>query len=349
MEIRTLRPDEREGLLELLDAWELPDGWRGRDYFARFMDSDPTFDFDNLWVAVNGDRIHGCVQIFPRRLRVLGHAVPTGGIGSVFTRYESRGSGIASALLDRAVEAMHTRGMELSLLFALRLKFYEKLGWRSWSGQRTVLRLSDPTSQVDESMEGAGGLELVPFARGRDLDAVKAIHSAYSAHRSGTVVRDSELWEASLKLAGNPNEEFWVARRGGSVLAYARAALLNEVFTVTELARLDEGAGALAAVMRRLLAPQKNDPIAPEGKSSQELRSFALLPSFDDIAFTVALENGGISASPLEDPTAMLRCLDVEALARRLDVTLLPNEDGAGFLSRILPSDSLVFWPADRF
>ena len=108
MEIRSLRPDEREALLALLDMWDLPDGWRGRDYFARFMDVDPTFDYDNLWVAAEGDFLHGCVQIFPRRLRVLGHAVPTGGIGSVFTRHESRGSGIASALLDRAVKAMHT-------------------------------------------------------------------------------------------------------------------------------------------------------------------------------------------------------------------------------------------------
>ena len=51
----------------------------------------------------------------------------------------------------------------------------------------------------------------------------------------------------------------------------------------------------------------------------------------------------------MEDPTAMLRCLDVQALARRLDVSLLPDESGEGFLSRILPDDSFVFWPADRF
>jgi hypothetical protein len=30
-------------------------------------------------------------------------------------------------------------------------------------------------------------------------------------------------------------------------------------------------------------------------------------------------------------------------------VDLLPDEDGAAFLRRILPPDAMVFWPADRF
>jgi hypothetical protein len=45
----------------------------------------------------------------------------------------------------------------------------------------------------------------------------------------------------------------------------------------------------------------------------------------------------------------MLRCLDMPALARRLDVSLFPGEIAEEFLARILPRDSLVFWPADRF
>ena len=36
-------------------------------------------------------------------------------------------------------------------------------------------------------------------------------------------------------------------------------------------------------------------------------------------------------------------------LARRLDVSLFPGERAEEFLARILPHDSLVFWPADRF
>jgi GNAT superfamily N-acetyltransferase len=345
MEIRTLCANDRSDLLKLLDGWELPDGWRGRDFFARTLDRDPTFEFENLWVAADGDTLHGCVQIFPRRLRVLGHAVPSGGIGTVFTRFESRGSGIATALLERAFEAMEDQGMELSILFAGRTAFYERRGWRLWPGHRTVLRKNPKASKGGSPT----ATEVSPFDRARDLDAVRAIHSAYSAPRSGTVVRDEPLWDASLELAGNPEEEFLVARCEGSIVAYARATLLNEVFTVTELARLEEGAGALAAVMGALLTPRDDDTLTPPGKSSAELRSFALVPSFDDLLFTVALENDGIIAHPMEDRGAMLRCLNVQSLAARLDVSLFPDEDGPAFLTRILPPDQFVFWPADRF
>jgi hypothetical protein len=162
-------------------------------------------------------------------------------------------------------------------------------------------------------------------------------------------VRDDALWGASFRLAGNPAEEFRVARRGGRVVAYVRATMLNEVFTITELGRLEDGADGLAALVARLLVPREADPLAPPGKSSQECRAFALLPAFDDIPFTVALEHRRVTTAPLEDPTPMLRCLNLEALARRLDISLLPGEAPEAFLTRILPDDTLVFWPADRF
>lgn len=348
MEIRTLRPDEGEAWLELLDGWDLADGWRGRDFFRRFLTHDPTMRFDNVWVASDERGLHGCMQIFPRRIRVLGHAVPTGGIGSVYTRPAARESGIASALLDRAVEAMHDAGMELSLLFAARTGFYGSRGWAPWTSERTILRSSKPPSGQPEDAADAG-IELARFDRSRDLEAVQTIHAAYSASRSGTVVRDADLWEASLRLGGNPHEDFWVARQGGSVVAYARATLLYEVYTVTELARLEPAADALACLMQSLLTPRDPDWLVPAGKTSAELRAFLLLPCFDDIPFTVSLEQRDMTAHPIADPTTMLRCLDAEALARRLDVALLPGEDGPRFLSRILPQDHFVFWPADRF
>mgnify|MGYP003446902113 CR=1 FL=1 len=95
MEIRTLARDEREALLELLDGWSLPDGWRGRDFFRRYVERDPTFADENVWVAAEAGRLLSCVQVFPRPLRVAGVEVPAGGIGSVFTRDDARRRGLA--------------------------------------------------------------------------------------------------------------------------------------------------------------------------------------------------------------------------------------------------------------
>lgn len=347
MQIRNLKNSEQAQLLDLLDQWDLPDGWRGRNYFRRYRDFDPTYRDDNVWVAADGDRLLACAQIFERRIRVLGHAIPTGGLGTVFTAPDHRGERLASLLVEAAVDGMVERGMEISLLHTQSRDFFSDRGWHSWKSDRSILQVSaaEPAKPPTLSAE----FELAPLDRGRDLAAVKAIHSAYSASRSGTVLRDDEMWEASLCLAGNPIEEFAVARRDGAAVAYARCTLMGGVLTITELGRLEDSASALAQLIFNLLKARENDELAPRGVASRELRSAATLPAFDDLELTVALEHRGLAAHPVEDPSSMLRCLNMEALAKRLDIALFPGEVPDKFLGRILPRDSLVFWPSDRF
>lgn len=347
MQIRTLKNSEQGQLLDLLDQWDLPDGWRGRNYFRRYRDFDPTYRDDNVWVAAEGDRLLACAQIFDRRIRVLGHAIPTGGLGTVFTAPDHRGERLASLLVEAAVDGMVERGMEISLLHTQSRDFFSDRGWRSWKSDRSILQVSAAERPKPPTL--STGFELAQLDRTRDLAAVKAIHSAYSASRSGTVLRDDDMWEASLCLAGNPIEEFVVARRDGVAVAYARCTLLGGVLTITELGRLEDAASALAQLISDLLTTRDNDELAPRGVASRELRNAATLPAFDDLELTVALEHRGLAAHPVEDPSSMLRCLNMEALAKRLDIALFPGEVPDKFLGRILPRDSLVFWPSDRF
>ena len=43
------------------------------------MDYDPSYRDQNFLVAVSNDALLACVQIYPQRIRVLGHAIPTAG------------------------------------------------------------------------------------------------------------------------------------------------------------------------------------------------------------------------------------------------------------------------------
>jgi len=354
MEIRALRLQEREALLELLDGWALADGWRGRDFFRRYLEDDPSYADENVWVVADAGELVSCLQVFPRRLRVLGHSVPAGGIGSVFTRPEQRRSGLARQLLERAARDMIERGMEISLLFTALGSVYEKVGWNAWSCERILVRKGSGSppgleSEAAAEIERAGDLEVHAFERERDFADVKALHAEYSASRNGTVVRDTSAWEASLRLAGNPEESFYVARHGGRVEAYVRASFLYGTFVATELARREGGARALAKLVMAELEPREGDPLIRGGMTSQQLRSSLLLPTFDDLQLTIALEQQGVESSPVVDASAMLRCLNMPALAGRLAVSMLPQESPAEFMRRILPQDRFVFWPADRF
>ena len=124
-------------------------------------------------------------------------------------------------------------------------------------------------------------------------------------------------------------------------LAAGLAALLRAGDLILLDGTLGAGKTALARQVIRSIAGDRDLIVASP--------TFTFSQVYDDLPLTVAVEQGGMTAHPMQDPTAMLRCLDVEGLADELDVTLFPGEDGASFLNRILPADNLVFWPADRF
>lgn len=342
MKLRTLLAAEREPLLALLDGWELEDGWRGRDFFRRYLELDARFADENVWVAEDSDRLIGCVQIFPREVRIGSAAVPLGGIGTVFTKPGTRGRGVARALLARAVAAMRDRGMELSLLFAGPIELYTRLGWHSW-GTRAVYRRPDAHEPF------ATGTIVEPFEAGRDLGPVAALHTAYSGRLDGTAIRDATAWQTSLQLAGNPGEEFWVARRDGRICAYARATRLYGFLFLLEFGRAADASGPLADVLVRVMTAREPDPFAPAGKESAEFRSAATGCHIDDPELVAALDARGVRVTRLEDRGAMLRCLDGPALARRLGLTTEAADESSDFLQRVLPPQHFAFWPADRF
>ena len=353
MEIRTLKYDERTTAASLLDEWRLAEGWTAGDRFRRQILFDPGYADENVWVATEGGKISGLLTIFPRHLRILGHSVPTGGIGNILTANFLRGKGIATTLMESACEAMRDRGLELAILFpgasAARTAPSVESDWHTWAGQRTILRRAPVASPARTADTESIVLESVGPDNKRALQSVKSIHTAYAASRSGTVERDDELWQACLDLTPAPREEFWIAFRGGLAVAYLRASIVDDVLTITEFGRFEDGAGALARLIATLLDPREADVLARGGPSSAELRAFVVLPTFDDIGLSVALESRGIHSHPMDDPGASLRCVNLAGFAARLDVELLAGEDGPRFLRRILPPDEMVFWPSDRF
>lgn len=342
----------------MLDAWQLEEGWTAGDRFRNQVEFDPTWSAENVFVVVEQDQILSVVSILPRHLKILGHSIPSGGLGNLYTDPAMRRRGIATELIDRACDAMRSRGFELALLFSgtsdVDSEFFEKRGWHTWGGQKTILRRAPDGSQRTDS-EGSDDIEFQPIHPDdeRAFQSVKSIHAAYDASRSGTVVRDDDLWRAGFQAMPGINEEFWIARRGGLTVAYARVSIVEDVLTITEFGRFEDGASALAKLVASQLEPREEDPLiqgAARGRiASAELRSFLVLPTFDDIGFTVALEHRGVNSHPMDDARASLRCVNLIGFASRLYVDLLPDEDGAAFLERILPPGAMVFWPADRF
>ena len=149
----------------------------------------------------------------------------------------------------------------------------------------------------------------------------------------GRVVRDPELWRASLTLAGDPVEDFWVALCRGELVAYARCTLLEGSWQVTEWGRRPGGSASVAALLRRLMRAERS--------------SFTL--GFCGDPLRRALESLGATVRVEVDPDMMVRCLDVDGLARRLGVEAVSPDQMSDVLVERLGSEPFCFWAADRF
>ena len=337
--LRVLRASEIEALLDLLDGWPFPDGQSGRDFFRRYIELDPAFEPRNVWVAEQGGELVSCVQIFPRRVRVGGHVLPMGGIGSVFTRPDSRRRGVAGALLERTIEAMRERGMVLSFLLAERLKWYGLYDYRPWSrGWRTLHWPATHESPV------AGVRRYAPTTDRGDLRRLWRTYAEGAGGRplDGIVHRSSfEDWRGSFRLAGTPDEDIWIADDGSRRAAYLRVADFSGRLRVLEWGRERDAAPALCELVRTAMAGRRVESIRLP-LIRDEVLEWAFVAAGARIETQPAWDELPPDARP--PATWMVRCLDDGALTGQLGLA-----GGGDLLARFLPPERFAFWEADRF
>ena len=191
---------ERMDVAGVLDGWRLAEGWTAGDRFRQQVEHDPTWHDENVFLAVEGDRVIATLTTLPRHLRILGHVVPTGGISNLYTEPGARGArGSRPSCSSTPGAAMRARGARARARLSGRAARDARLlraarAWFAWGGQQTILR-RDPDAQP---RDGDGAEEFATLAVSandeRALQSVKSIHAAYAASRSGTIVRDDALW-----------------------------------------------------------------------------------------------------------------------------------------------------------
>jgi predicted N-acetyltransferase YhbS len=359
MDVRAARHNERDEVLDLLALW-----YNDREFFARYNQLDPTFRDELCLVARDGGRLVSTVQIFDRAINLDEHAVPMGGIGSVFTLEEYRHKGVASALMRLAVDTMVREGFEVSLLFAERLTFYNQFGWREVDRKFSIL--AGGAGLKPANSDGWDRFEIDVFDQTRDLPEVAEIHRAYSGRFNVSAARDEPAWRANLRFAGNQptrpgegsEEYFTICReRGGRIAAYARVTRFHGVSMVMEFGYrpgdddamlatfkyLGEEASGAAISLRRVGDHRR---IALLHGTDQSLASMLVTHTAHDPELEKKMANAGCPIAHHTDNNYMWRILAPEKLARRF--AMAPEAASAHAFDLFSDSNSL-FWTSDRF
>lgn len=319
MQIREMRAGEREAVLELLEL-----AFAQRDVFERYLDHDPLFRPRDFLLALDGDRPVSAVQLFEKRIRLCGQSVSLGGIGSVCTHPDYRRRGLAARLMELQAEAMRARGMPIGLLFSDVRSLYGPLGWVPLPMPVLALRPRHTAPRAPQDLA-------IRSFEARDLPEVMRIYAGYCDAISGTTIRDAEYWRGQLRYAGNPNECFRVAERGGEILAYARSVVFSGVTSAMEYACRRGESDSLAALLLQLCPDQAT--------------LFCRLAP--DPALRGSLERAPAELALFEDPMAMWRVLDAPRLAEIAGLREIP-EDGE-LLRALLGEPAGIYWLSDRF
>ncbi len=322
MNVRTIAPHERDAVLDLLGEW-----FNDREFFARYFRHDPGYRDELCFVAVDDGRIVSTLQVFRKQVRINGALIDVGGVGNVFTTAAYRERGIASQLLTRAIAAMDEHGFDLSLLFAVRIAFYSHHGWQSHVRH---LLFIEPTE-----VSAAGPYAIAPLTVA-DLGPVMALYDTYNAAFNGPTVRDVHYWQGQLRCAGNPHEDFLVARSGERVVAYARGTCLYDFYVIMEHGCLPGHEAALTQLVCQL---HNGARTALPGTVTQ----LAVAP-----AVQAQLRERGLTLRTVEDVFWMWRIISPQRLCAKLGLTEadLAAED---LFFRLLPPEQSVYWIADRF
>lgn len=128
-EIRNMRPEEREGLLELIEvAFNFPKDYLINNYPRYWMGE--FFKAENKFIAKENGKIVGHVGLFPMDFIVGKDRIKAGGIGGVATHPDYRNRGYMGKLLELTIKEMKEQEIAVSPLWGDPIR-YGNYGWTS--------------------------------------------------------------------------------------------------------------------------------------------------------------------------------------------------------------------------
>ena len=238
--IRAVRRDEVPAVFDLL-AQAFPEATRA--LFVAQTEHDSTFRLRHGRVAVVDGEIAGYVRIFARTMLVRGVPVAAGGIGSVATRSDARGGGIATALMRDAVQQMRREGMVVSFLFTGIPSFYERVGYR-------VVR--QPYFEADAheaAVTPNDGLYDLRAVCPTDDRAIVRIRQSAVAGTTGVVVQTLRTLRDARNWLEEDDGGGFVAERAARPVAYLRSRCRGYGHQILETECLPHHDGAIAALL----------------------------------------------------------------------------------------------------
>ncbi|MBT4512415.1 MAG: GNAT family N-acetyltransferase [Chloroflexi bacterium] len=183
----------REEIVDFLSRIYGPNYHDARIVQGTTIDKEPSTKPENFILARSmGGELIGIVRIVERTILVDGIGLSCGGISSVSVHPQWRNQNVASDLMNKAIEAMISRNMDLSILHGRRAVdgLYLPFGYYGIGRYIDLEIISSPPSRET-------ALHVVPFEEDHLQTCMQLYNTTYQ-NLSGSFVRDQLVWRFLL-------------------------------------------------------------------------------------------------------------------------------------------------------
>ncbi|MCX7667524.1 MAG: GNAT family N-acetyltransferase [Atribacterota bacterium] len=208
MEIRRGTPGDFEKVVRLLRV-TFPQDEAG--YYWSFLHFDPFFRPEDVWLVEEDGEIVSCLWILRRFFSDGERVLPGGGVANVATHPEFRGKGLASSLMERAIDAARSENLAFLVLVTEIPAFYERFGFRDC---RKWMGWVEP--------EGEGEAEIMRVRAGEILEHYGVFYhkrQLFTPVRNHSYLRGMRRWNRySAHFREGKRVAFW--GKNGRVVGY---------------------------------------------------------------------------------------------------------------------------------
>ena len=255
VELRTARPDDLDGIAELLAARGEPAD--GVD--LRLVAGDPDEGLGSVFVAAVGSRVVATATLLSETVRVGTASLPAGQVELVATDPEFEGRGLVRALMGLAHDRSRARGDLLQVMIGIPY-FYRQFGY-VYAMPIPLTRSVVAGADLGPASDGLS----VRVATAADIPAMHALQTRAQSSVDVSMPHSPGCWRWLTARDGSVQ---WVVETpDGRAVATARALPPDEGLVLGEVAGEPDGVRALLRHARELTDDVEvmERPGTPEG------------------------------------------------------------------------------------
>ncbi len=231
-------------------------------------------------------------------------SVPMSGIAGVAVGPESRGSGLATAMMTACIREIAAEGIALSTLYASTQHLYRKVGYEvAGMAYNTTV----PVSEIGRNLIAGGisdGLRVQQLDE-RHEPAIRETYRQWATGTPGMLDRGTYIWNRVKVWREVPHTPFGILNAAGEILAYAYLSQDRNTASGKHHVKLSDMAWKDAAAGRALL-----EFLGGFTTMAEELK-FSGSPTHP----AIGLIGNTLYSVAMKDPW-MLRICDVQAALR---------------------------------